>query len=661
MALTPTSMSRGTYILGGPGRLAGESATEAMSRGFTTGQTYRTNQLNQANTRQQMALAQAQEGRAQAQEARTQQEFERRQREAARAAAEAARNRAAVDAFIEGAGGGIRIPSAGLPVPGDMPAVPPVAPPAAAPVTPVAPPTAPAATPEVTGGLRVPEAGGVQVASLDPTEAFRLAFEANPALFNAQGVQVADASGGVPAGAVPAPAAADQPVRVDFSGVPFDVFPDGRVVNALTNTELPASGEYDALRNQLLADAGMAGGTTAPVATPQFTTVDPQASAFAQDIDALVRGGEITAAVNQIGTRLATGGYGPMGSPLGGFVGYFTDSPEEAARRDAVSSALDWFRDPANARFLQENPDLIAQAAEDPIGFAARQRAAAGEEPAPVETPAEPETPPEPVVEQPDNAGLRLNTGSPVQLAQDQAAVEEIDLSQFYLRNPDRIFTDANELQSRRSYLDNLYNLYSQTRNLEGLTALRAEYQQLALDEQMLNGQLALAGIQNNNFGPYQMLLQQRFPNSTVEVRPYTDGTMDVFIDGQSQYPADARPTFAEVLEGLAGAYNADYIAQQQALAAQAIEQSQYIFEQGFASELRMAEAYSQAQIDRAFEEGAMTKIADNPDGSFIAQVIVSGVPRTVTFVPTTTRDPVTGEEIIQFVPQAVDMTGIRQ
>lgn len=658
MALTPTTMSRGTYILGGPGRLSGESATEAMSRGFTTGQTYRTNQLNQANTRQQMALAQAQEGRAQSQEARTQQEFERRQREAARAAAEAARIRAAEQAFIEGAGAGVRVPSAGLPVPGDVPAVSPVAPPVAAPaapVTPAAPPAAPA--PEVTGGLRVPGTGSVQVASLDPTESFRLAMEANPELF---GVQVADASGAVPAGAIPAPAAAGQPARVDFSGVPFDVFPDGRVVNALTGTELPASGEYDALRNQLLADAGMAGGTAAPVAAPQFTAVDPQSSAFAQDIDALVRSGEIAGAVNQIGTRLATGGYGPMGSPLGGFVGYFTDSPEEAARRDAVSSALDWFRDPANERFLRENPDLIAQAAADPIGFAAQQRAAAGEEEPTPATPTEPETPPEPVVEQPNNAGLRPNTGSPVQEAQDTAAEEGVDLTQFYLRNPDRIFTDANELQSRRQYLDNLYNLYSQTRNVQGIAALRAEYSQLALDEQMLNGQLALAGIQSNNFGPYQMLLQQRFPNNTVEVRPYTDGTMDVFIDGVAQYPADQRPTFEAVLEGLAGAYNQDYIAQQQALATQAMEQSQFIFQEGFQSELRTAEAYSEAQIERAFQEGSMTKIADNPDGSFVGQVIVNGVPRTLTFVPTTTRDPVTGEEIVQFVPQPVDMTGLR-
>jgi len=295
----------------------------------------------------------------------------------------------------------------------------------------------------------------------------------------------------------------------------------------------------------------------------------------------------------------------------------------------------------------------------------AQQRAAAGEEPpapveAPAAAPAEPETPPEPVVEQPNNAGLRVNTGSPVQAAQDAAAEADIDLTQFYLRNPDRIFTDANELQSRRQYLDNLYNLYSQTRNVAGINALRAEYAQLALDEQMLNGQLALAGIQNNNFGPYQMLLQQRFPNNTVEVRPYTDGTMDVFIDGVAQYPADQRPTFAEVLESLAGAYNADYIAQQQALAAQALERSQFIFQEGFQSELRMAEAYSQAQIERAFAEGTMTKIADNPDGSFVGQVIVNGVPRTITFVPTTTRDPVSGEEVIQFVPQAVDMTGLR-
>lgn len=677
MALTPTSMSRGTYILGGPGRLAGENPAEATDRGITASQAYRTTQLNQANTQQQMALAQSQEGRAQREEQRTIADWERRQRELARAAAEAARNRAAVDAYVNGAGAGIRVPSAGMPDATGMPVIAPAAPPAdtvapapapapttsaptIAPVPAPAAPAAPAAAPVTTGGLRVPSAG-VQVASLDPTESFRVAMQTNPELF---GVQVADASGGIPAGAIPG----GQPARVDFSGVPFDVYPDGRIVNVLTGTELPVTDEYDALRNRLLTDAGVAGGTTAAVPAPQFTTVDPQSSAFMQDIDAILRQGDIGGAINRIGDRLATGGYGPMGSPLGGFIGYFSDSPEEAARRSAVSSALDWFRDPTNVRFLQQNPNLIAQAAADPIGFVAQQKAAAPEgtnpEPestTPAEDTTQQDTPPEPVVEQPNNAGLRVNTGSPVQAAQDLAADQNIDLTQFYLRNPDRIFTDANELQSRRQYLDNLYNYYTQTRNVQGITALRAEYQQLALDEQMLNGQLALAGIQSNNFGPYQMLLQQRFPNNTVEVRPYTDGTMDVFIDGVSQYPADSRPTFADVLEQLAGAYNQDYIARQQALAAQAIERSQFIFEKGFESELRTAEKYSEAQISQAFASGELTKIGDMPDGSGIYQILGSnGQRRTVRFTQSTTRDPATGQEVITYTPEPVDMSALQ-
>lgn len=592
MAISSTPVQGGlgqvNYLLGGPSRVAGESPAEAMTRGITADQTYRTTQLNQANTLQQMALARSQEGRAQAEEARRQQEFERRQRELARAAAEAATRRAADAESVRGAAPGVRVPGPGVLDPGTMPIITPGAPagttPTAptAPVTPITPVAPPTAAPVTTGGLRVPT-GGVQVASLDPTESYRLAFETNPELF---GIQVADASGAVPAGAIPAPAVAGQPTRVDFSGVQFDVFPDGRIVNALTGTELPATGEYDALRNRLLADAGVAGGTTTtlPGRPVSIREIETQGSEFARDYSEFMREDDITRELNRVRRGLLTGQYGPGAAGANRLYGYFADDPVVAARRDAVSETVSWLDDPANERLLREDRALLEQFAADPVGFAARQRAAAGEETPPTETPpAETvaQTPEGPVVQQPDGAGLRLDTGSPVQVTQSEAAGEGISLSEFYLRDPNRVYQDANALVARRARLDNLYTYYTRINDPAGLMSLAAEYEQLAEDEGMLNGQIALAGIQDNNFGPYQMLLQQRFPGRTVEVRPYTDGTLDVFIDGQAQYPEGQRPTFADVLESLASAYNTDYINRQNAIAERALARSDFAYQQG--------------------------------------------------------------------------------
>ena len=121
-------------------------------------------------------------------------------------------------------------------------------------------------------------------------------------------------------------------------------------------------------------------GLTEPATTtaaPSITEVDPEATAFQQDIQGLLRQGDIAGAINRIETGLATGTYGPMGSPLGRAVGYFRDAPDEAARRTQVQQALQWFKNDQNAALLRNNPALIAQAAADPLGFVAEQTAAA--------------------------------------------------------------------------------------------------------------------------------------------------------------------------------------------------------------------------------------------------------------------------------------------
>jgi len=106
--------------------------------------------------------------------------------------------------------------------------------------------------------------------------------------------------------------------------------------------------------------------------TPEFREVDPNATAFMQDVQGLLRQGEIAKALRRVQVGLATGSYGPAGSLGGRVLGYFSDDPETAAQRAAGREAMQWLNDPANERMLLENPDLILLAAEDPISFVAR-------------------------------------------------------------------------------------------------------------------------------------------------------------------------------------------------------------------------------------------------------------------------------------------------
>jgi len=118
----------------------------------------------------------------------------------------------------------------------------------------------------------------------------------------------------------------------------------------------PVPSAYDQLRSE----------------TPEFREVDPNATAFMQDVQGLLRQGEIAKALRRVQVGLATGSYGPAGSLGGRVLGYFSDDPETAAQRAAGREAMQWLNDPANERMLLENPDLILLAAEDPISFVAR-------------------------------------------------------------------------------------------------------------------------------------------------------------------------------------------------------------------------------------------------------------------------------------------------
>lgn len=659
------TMSPGTYILGGLGRVQGESPAEALSRAefdiqkqAANQEALRTTRLAQQQTLQSMRIREEEAKRA----ARV---FQQQQADRARAAAERQRLQAAQDALIEDLQTSGR-PEQGPPVAPITPMAPPTAAPQyplGVPVMPTTPLEFPTITPSsvapVETGAVVPPTDGVQVATLDPQAAFRQAFEARPDLFGG-GVQVADATGAV----VPAAPAAGQPVRTDMYGVEFDVYPDGRIVQVMSGIELQAGPEYDALRTQLLQQAGVqVAAPTAAVTVPEFTAVDPQSSQFAQDIYTLVRQGDIQGSIMRIGDRLATGAYGPMASPFGQMVGYFTDNPEEAARRDVLGETLSWFREPETEAFLRANPDLIAQAAADPVTFynaykgqtaSTAEAVAAGDPPpAPVTNTSTadvlPETSPEtttaaetdapaPAPTETTYGGLQLSFGTPVQ---DSFNLNQGQGSTGYVAAPENIFRDARVNETKLNRLDALERFYAATRNPEGVLQVQQERDQLLLEQRFLDGMTAIVGIQQGNFAPLQTLLQQRYPGSQVEVRPYTDGTTEIFIDGQSQ----ARMQNDVLATQLRGTYDRSFIEQQAALAAIAAERSQFVFEEGFKQQAR-ASADIAIETAKSAAEAAneTTEInwTDLGDGTKIATIFG----QQLKYVPDYPWvDPATGEE----------------
>lgn len=116
-------------------------------------------------------------------------------------------------------------------------------------------------------------------------------------------------------------------------------------------------------------------------ATGAVREVDPNRSAFIQDIQGMMRQGDISSAQNRIAQGLATGEFGPAGSPAArafGAVGdYFTATPtegqENAAARRKTAEAIQWYRSDEARALFEQNPDALTAAAADPIAFLEQQ------------------------------------------------------------------------------------------------------------------------------------------------------------------------------------------------------------------------------------------------------------------------------------------------
>jgi hypothetical protein len=104
--------------------------------------------------------------------------------------------------------------------------------------------------------------------------------------------------------------------------------------------------------------------------TPDITQLDPKSSKFMKDIDTLFARGDFAKIMSKIKVRAATG-YGDAlaGSPWGNFLGYFTDSPEQAKERSISTEASNWFQSKEALNYFLQNKDQLKTAAIDPTGW----------------------------------------------------------------------------------------------------------------------------------------------------------------------------------------------------------------------------------------------------------------------------------------------------
>ena len=104
--------------------------------------------------------------------------------------------------------------------------------------------------------------------------------------------------------------------------------------------------------------------------TVNITQLDPEASAFVQDIQKLFADGDFQAMMEKIAVKSAVG-YGDTlaGNPIGRLYGYLTDDPEEELARSKSVEAAKWFRTKEARKYFQQNPDQLQEASIDPTGW----------------------------------------------------------------------------------------------------------------------------------------------------------------------------------------------------------------------------------------------------------------------------------------------------
>jgi hypothetical protein len=202
------------------------------------------------------------------------------------------------------------------------------------------------------------------------------------------------------------------------------------------------------------------------------------------------------------------------------------------------------------------------------------------------------------------------------------------DTSAYLISNPNLVLDLQTQLARERQVLEARLQYAQQTGNMalfdQTFDALNSR--ERVVNENLIGGQIAILAAQQDNFGPLQEFIQSAYPNDSVEVVPYTNGTVSFFFNGEES--GEPMQT-ADLLDSLAQTFNTEYRDALAAAAQTRAEREQFVFENAVLQELQAAREISVAQakalseIESAY--GEVTVVGDLASGDKLFQTTVPG------------------------------------
>jgi hypothetical protein len=162
-----------------------------------------------------------------------------------------------------------------------------------------------------------------------------------------------------------APNIANTPAQMETRS-PHD--PNARPAPPYGNQSFPSS-----FGQQAQAPTQQAPETAATPSAAPVRPVNPNSSAFGQDVQGVMRENDIQKGLSQIAVGLAGEGSSPVGRAYGAVSDYFTATPAEGAEnsqaRATTKEAQEWYQSVPALEFFRENPNMLDAAGQDPVAF----------------------------------------------------------------------------------------------------------------------------------------------------------------------------------------------------------------------------------------------------------------------------------------------------
>jgi len=103
----------------------------------------------------------------------------------------------------------------------------------------------------------------------------------------------------------------------------------------------------------------------------------------------------------------------------------------------------------------------------------------------------------------------------------------------MYLQHPYFARRSREENVQRQRILQDQIKLDALAGNYDAIAERRADYNAAQTEGLYLDAMVALTSVREGNFGPIENMLQKLYPNDNVVLKPYDDGTLEVFLDGE--------------------------------------------------------------------------------------------------------------------------------